>query len=261
MNQRYCLLVNSCDAYADCWRPFFTLLSKFWQPYDHAIYLNTETQDFTFPGLTIHSPRVGLAAARDLGWSDRLIRCLDLVPYDFILYLQEDFFIKDQVDVGMVDSFAELMARDGISHIGMFRGRRPAHRSQYKYLDEIEQRANFRITAQAGLWRVSALRSYLRRHESVWDLEHYGTRRAWRRPDSFFQVSEAYDAEFGKPIFPYRPTGVVHGRWARPVVEELFAANDIVVDYSQRGFYDRDNDDWRRAPLVSRALTRLRSIP
>lgn len=260
MNQSYCVLVSSCDAYADCWMPFFTLFAKYWQPYQHEIFLNTETRPFAFPNLDIRCPRVGLTARGDLAWSDRLMRCLDVIPYDIVLYVQEDYFINDAVDVAMIDRLVELMERDGIHHISLMRGRRRGSTSQYEFLDEIDRRADYRVSAQAGLWRVPTLKSYLRRHENVWELEWYGTRRAWRRPDSFYYVNRDYEAKFGKSVLPYRPTGVVHGRWARPVVEDLFAANEISIDYSRRGFYDRDDDDWGRKPLLTRAIRRLRSI-
>ncbi len=261
LSSSYCLVVSSCDAYDDCWTPFFTLLAKYWQPFEHSIYLNTETQAFTFPHLDIRCPRVELSAGRKLAWSDRLLRCLDRIPYDIVLYLQEDYFINDTVDVAMIDRLARLMQRDRISHISLVRGRRPGTPSQYEFIDQIDRRAQYRISAQAGLWRLSALKSYLRRHESVWELEWYGTRRAWRKPDSFFYVNQDYEAAIGKRVLPYRPTGVVHGRWVREVVEDLFASNDIDVDYERRGFYDRDHDVWTRKPLLIRAARRIRSIP
>ncbi len=45
------LLVNSCDAYADLWQPFFTLLKRYFVPLPAEILLNTETKDFAFDGL------------------------------------------------------------------------------------------------------------------------------------------------------------------------------------------------------------------
>src|SRR5947207_14477378 len=94
VNQSYCLLVSSCDAYSDCWSPFFTLLARYWQPHTYSIYLNTETRGFEFPNLEIHCPRVGLTNSRELTWSERLLRCLEAIPYEIVLYLQEDYFIK-----------------------------------------------------------------------------------------------------------------------------------------------------------------------
>jgi hypothetical protein len=254
----YCLLVNSCDAYSDCWTPFFTLLARYWQPCDVPIYLNTETKAFAFPCLDIRCPRVGLEANCELAWSERLLRSLAHIPHQIVLYLQEDYFLYDDVDVAMVERLVTLMEQDDISHVNLMR-RDQGERSGYQFLNHIPRRAEYRISAQAGLWRTRALRSYLRRHETVWEFEWYGTRRAWRRPDSFYYVNRAYDERRGDFVLPYRP-GVVQGRWVRDDVEELFAAHGICVDYSGRGFHDPSNDNWRRKPRVIRATRRLRSI-
>jgi hypothetical protein len=268
--QKLTLVVSSCDAYEDCWLPFFKLLSTYWQAPVPPIYLNTETRGFSFPGLEIQCPRVQLEAGQELDWSDRLMRTLDHVPTEIVLYMQEDYFVNGPVDVPMLNRFVALMQRDGISHVSLKRANRTGAPSQYEFLDRIDQRTEYRISAQAGLWRVSSLRSYLRRHETVWELEWYGSRRAWRRPDSFYFVNADYDAASGRlgdhasgrrGVVPYWPTGVVHGRWVPEVVVDLFAAHDIEVDYERRGFYDHDQDDWKPPPRLTRALRRLRSIP
>lgn len=255
------MLVSSCDAYEDCWLPFFTLLVDYWPSFDLPIYLNTETKAYSFPGLDIRCPRPELAAGRRLGWGDRLMRCLDSIDGDIVLYMQEDFFLKDEADVETIDRLVELMRRDHISHVSLVRGRRPGTPSRYEFLDHIGQRADYRISAQAGLWQIPVFRSYLRRHETVWELEWYGSRRARRRRDTLFQISPRYEEASGRErVLPYRATGVVHGKWVRPVVEELFAAHGVKVDYSQRGFLDHDNDDWRPPPRLKRAVRRLRSF-
>lgn len=264
MSQPYCLLVSSCDAYSDCWPPFFALLAKYWRPCTREIYLNTETRAFAFPDLDIHCARVGVGASRNLTWSECLLRCLDRLPYEIVLYLQEDYFIKDAVDVAMIDSLVDLMMGEDISHISLGRGTflKPGVKSPHPFLSHIGQSAEYRITTQAGLWKVPALRSYLRRHESAWEFEAYGTKRAQRRRDTFLYVNEEYRELYGRNAIPYDPTGVVHGRWARDVVEDLFAHHGIDVDYAGRGFYDaQDDDDWNRRPLITRAMRRLRSIP
>lgn len=259
-NASYCLLVSSCDAYADSWPPFFTLLARFWPLPIPTIYLNTETQAFAFPGLDIHCPRVGLEAGHELAWGERLLACLARIPYEIVLYVQEDYFINDTVDVEMVGELVRLMERERTSHISLMPIARPGTRSEHRFLTEMDQRAEYRIAAQAGLWRRASLISYLRRHETVWEFEWYGTRRARRRRDSFFYVNEEYERARGARVIPYWPTGIQHGRWVREVVEDLFAAHDIRVDYASRGFYDPEDDTWGRRPLLVRAIRRLRSI-
>ncbi|MBR2668842.1 MAG: hypothetical protein IKE36_03490, partial [Solobacterium sp.] len=68
------LLVNSCDAYEDCWIPFFTLLKKYWNPH-MPIYLNTETKSWSFEGLDIRTLQLYRKEDKP-EWSERLIRTL-----------------------------------------------------------------------------------------------------------------------------------------------------------------------------------------
>jgi hypothetical protein len=260
MGVPFAVLVSSCDAYEDCWEPFFTLLTTYWRPFEPVVYLNTETKAFSFAGLDIRCPRVEATADRGLAWSDRLMRCLDCIPEEIVLYMQEDYFVKEDVDVEMINELVEVMQTDRLSHISLVQSRRRGIASNYEFLDRIQQRDDYRICAQAGLWRVPVLKSYLRRHESVWELEWYGSRRARRRPDSFFFVNQHYEQVHGRRVIPYRATGIVHGRWARPVVEDLFARHGIEVDFSRRGFLDADGDARSAPPLLTRAVRRLRSL-
>lgn len=258
----YCVLVSSCDAYADCWPPFFKLMAEYWRPASEAIYLNTETSTFTFPGLNIRPLRPELELGRSLHWSERLIWCLEQIPHEVVLYLQEDYFINDVVDVEMIDRLAAQMLTEEISHIGLWRGSslEPGPRVPQKFLREIPQRAEWRISAQAGLWKKSALKSYLRRHENVWEFEWYGTRRAWRKRDKFLYVGDEYRQTHGRTVIPYVPTGVVRGRWIRDVVVDLFAAHQIDVDYDVRGFADEYPAVQEPTSRVKKAFRRLRSI-
>lgn len=258
----YCLLVSSCDAYADCWLPFFTLLATYWRPCDCEIYLNTETRSFSHPALDIHCPRVGLAASHELTWSERLLRCLDTIPYETVLYLQEDYFIKDTVDVTLIESFAQLMRQEHISHISLERGTAitPGDKTPYRFLSLMHKSAAYRISTQAGLWKVSALRSNLRRHETVWEFEEYGTKRARRNHEIFLFLNEEYQKLHDQKPIAYDPTGVVQGQWARNVVEELFAAHNIDVDYAARGFYNPHTGPNGHRTLRTRARKKLRSI-
>jgi hypothetical protein len=71
--------------------------------------------------------------------------------------------------------------------------------------------------------------------ETPWQVEKFGTWRSWHRPDRYLCPSRAHFAE--NPIMPYVGTGGIHrGKWL-PYVRELFAENNLDVDFSKRGFY------------------------
>jgi len=257
---QYCVLVNSCDSYADCWGPFFTLFAHYWPRRVPRIYLNTETLSYSYPGLDIIP--LGVASHAGLAWSARVMGCLDRIPEPVVLYMQEDYFLKAPVDVPFVERCVADMLAHAVTHVSLHPSAcwSPSEASSLPHLSVVPRRAQYRISTQAGLWLRPALRSYMRKHENVWELEWYGTRRAWRRRDTFLHVNPDYITANGNDPVPYDPTGIGHGRWARDVVEELFAEHDIPVDFSRRGFYKEEGGDRRRPPRPYRALRRLRSI-
>ena len=86
---RVTLLVNSCDAYADLWQPFFTLLKRYFVPLPAEILLNTETKDFAFDGLNL---RCVHSTAPTYG--ERMTDALREVKTEYTLLLLDDFFLS-----------------------------------------------------------------------------------------------------------------------------------------------------------------------
>jgi hypothetical protein len=189
------------------------------------------------------------------------MRCLDRIDTEFILYLQEDFFLNAPVDGARIAAFVELMSSHKLDCVRIMEcgGAGPWTPSQYPDLWEVDQRAKYRIALQAGLWRRTMMRSHLRRHESPWQFEIFGSRRLWRSTDRILCVNRDLYSGPGKEIFPYEPTGVVGGKWKREAVVDLFDRHRIAVDYGTRGFYD-PNAPARKRPLWKRAFDRARSL-
>ena len=44
-NSQYAVVVSSCDAYSDAWKPFFKLFFKYWSDCPFPIYLVTNTRE------------------------------------------------------------------------------------------------------------------------------------------------------------------------------------------------------------------------
>src|SRR5437899_7727180 len=103
--------------------------------------------------------------ARRLTWSECLARALSEIKTPLVLYMQEDYFLERPVDMPLILDLVEIMRADpGIKHIGLthFGSEGPSQPTKDPRLWEISQRARYRISAQAALWRVETLRSYLR---------------------------------------------------------------------------------------------------
>jgi hypothetical protein len=263
MDSLYTILVNSTDSFDDCWYPFFKLFAKYWGGGKPKIVLNTETKNFSYSGLDIICSKVGGSKPmQQLAWGECLIRCLNQIGTDIILYVQDDYFLNGSVDVEQINAFVKLMVEEQYSHISLvtFSNGGPWQPTKYPLLWEVDQKAPYRISLQAGLWRKDRLRFYVRSHETPWRFEVWGSKRAHRIKDSFLCVShDVFDNRL-RQIIPYEPTGIVEGKWNRKAVCRLFLENGIDVDFSKRGFYDPGQYIRRKDPIATRVISRLRSI-
>jgi hypothetical protein len=256
------VLVNTSDSFDDCWDPFFKLFKRFWPDCAYPIVLNTELKSYRREGIELRCARVAEGASRRLSWSECLARCLDGIATPYVLYLQEDFFLEAPVQAAFIETFlAEMRAgRADVIRLMECGGSGPWRPTDNPLLWQVEQRAVYRIALQAALWRKSTLRRHLRMHESPWQLEVFGSARARRVKNRVLCVDRDRFHGPGKEIWPYTPTGVVKGQWERDVVEPLFARHGIDVDFSRRGFYDRNAEPGRKRPLIERMFDRVRSL-
>lgn len=234
----FSVFINTSDGFQDCWEPFFTLFEKNWPGCQAPIYLNTENTLWTRDGVDIHCTRVQSGHSQRLTWSACLLAGLEQVKTPLVLYFQEDYFIDHPVRADVIQAAADyMMTHPEVKHIGLTRHGSfgPFAPAEVDWLQTIGQRARYRISTQAGLWRVETLRSYLRAEENGWMFEIYGTWRARRQPQTF--LCAKFDEEHGGPAIDYLHTGIVKGKWLNGI-QEVFDQNKIDIDYSKRGFYE-----------------------
>jgi hypothetical protein len=237
MKNKYSILVNTSDGFEDCWMPFFTLLEKYWPENNAPIYLNTEKKIWKHPRLDIRSTAVQGNSKNRLTWSECLLKALDQIETPFVLYFQEDYFIHQKVRHDVIESASEFMfSRPEVKHIALTRhgSNGPYESYDVDWLMKIRQKAKYRISTQAGIWRVETLKSYLRNEENGWMFEIYGTWRAHQIEECFLCVKYG-DIENG-PAIDYLHTGIIKGKWLQSI-QEVFDLNGITVDYNKRGFY------------------------
>jgi len=173
------------------------------------------------------------------------------------MYLQEDYFLNGPVDQVFVAQCVDVMVEHNIPHIRLMEvDTRARYRKSglHPLLWQIDQRANYRVSLQAGLWSIAALKELLRSGESAWTFERRGSVRAISKPDVFLCQSLEHFNQQGRYPIPYQPTGIVRGRWYAPAVVDLFAANGISVDYAKRGFHRESLQ--RKMVIPARAMLR-----
>jgi hypothetical protein len=266
MNQNFAVFVNSTDSYSDCWEPLFKLFKKFWGDYQGKIYLNTEEKDYSYPGLTIIPTKVAKFKDKNLlTWSECLLYAFDQIEEDVILYIQEDYFLKDHVNHEKMSELVDLVLKHQITYLNISDS---GNHGPFKpsvineNIWEVDQNDKYRISTQASLWNVKKMRGYVRKHENPWHFEYYGNIRARRRKDLFYAVNRENYNRHKNPIFPYDATGIVARKWMKEVVLDLFQENNIEMDFEKRGFYDPAKDAKRfvKKPLFERTVSTIKSL-
>lgn len=238
MRNNFSILVNTCDAFEDCWEPFFKLFSKFWPDYRQKIYLNTETKDYHYNDLEIISTKIATFYDKsNLTWSECLLKAFDIIDTDIFLLFFEDNFLVDFVKQDLIEKLVDIMLSEDITYIGLGGNQPPFHETAYELLVMVDQKANYRINTSPSLWNIKKMRKYIRKHENPWQFEIYGTRRAHLIKDKIYSINPKF-CNPEKAILPFIE-GMRKGKWVEEEVVDLFRRNSIEIDLSKRGFYDR----------------------
>jgi len=226
------ILVSSCDAFFDAWRPFHAFFDKFWTDCPLEIFLLTN--ELEIRSLSFASIAVG----PDGGWSTNLLRALEQISHPYLLYFQEDYFLTAPVKIGqLARDFAEAM-EDGADSL-CFRARSepdPGFKPLNDRFGVVPLNSDGRTRCQVTLWKKSALQEILRPGETAWNFEARGSART--------QVMQilSYRRRENTPI-PYLMSAISRGFWM-PEAIALCHAHRVTIDPLFRPIYSPRS--WRR---------------
>lgn len=167
------IIVSSCDAFFDAWKPFAEFFARFWGDCPLEIFLLTNR-------LAVRSQKIQpLALGEDQGWSSNLLAALEQVPHAYVLYFQEDYFLTGFVrQEQLAEDFGYVMESKADSlcfraRTGFEEGFRPLN----DRFGSVPLSSDGRARCQVTLWKKSALQSILRAGETAWDFEARGSAR------------------------------------------------------------------------------------
>ena len=147
------IVVASCDAYSDCWKPMAELWKKFFLDGCHWKLYGTSNS------LTWPSPFSTIQVGPDQQWCANLSRALEKIGDPFCLLLQEDFLPCDRPDWDYLNTCLGAMSSD--TELGCIRvmpcpGADAADPSMISGVGLIGRDQRYRISAQSAIWRVSS---------------------------------------------------------------------------------------------------------
>lgn len=230
------LLVSSCDLYKDAWNPFFRLLEANWKNCPKKIYLVTESEeykDYTFDVKCIHSSSPV--------WANRIIDALKQIDEEYIWFFLEDFFLEETVNEEIINSAVSTITTS--PDIGVIKFIPNISENWYDknqvisdYFSVIPENYKARSNLMTALYKKDYFLKLLRKNETPWDFEKFGTYRSRRYNEKVLVQNNDK-----KLAFPYNYQikygyGISAKRWLKNN-KQLFEKYGIEVDFENLGWY------------------------
>ena len=202
------VVVSSCDQFRDAWAPFFYFFARRWPDCPYPVFLVTNHGTYRDPLVCC------LPVGRDLGWADNLLIALDRIGASHIVYLQEDYFFTRPVHTAHLREDIAFMQQCHASYLGLYPVPMPDEPvfDGHPRIGRLAAEAKMRVSLQAAVWDVAALRSMMRRRETGWDIEKFGSDRS---RDRLFLRMNSFDTT---PL-DYFFTAIKRGVWEPGAVE------------------------------------------
>ena len=236
------IVVCSCDKYDDLWYPYFEIFKHQWPDCRYPIILNTESKSYSHEGLTIKCLQLYKPEeAANVPWSDRMIETLKYVDTEYVLITLDDHFLISPVDSKKFEEAFELIKLHKRISALSFIAFVPKDKKTKWYGNFGRWGMNdyFRINLDTAIWRKKALLRNLKPGENAWEFELNATERALWDFTEYYRYKQGAEPILDISFHLRRGYGLIRGKWCwrNP---ELFAQFNIPMDFSLRGYMDKD---------------------
>lgn len=88
------ILVVSCDKNTDIFQPFYHCMEKYWKNHPEIVYATENVQNPYYKTVSFDIPLEN--------WTKRIRKTLDCIDDDKILFMVDDCFVRDYVDIDRI---------------------------------------------------------------------------------------------------------------------------------------------------------------
>lgn len=211
-NKDLSLLVHTCDSYDSFWRPMFFSLDFYWDYDSFPVYFANEEKKLEesiikrgdndiegykyTPDSRINQILTGKTDRN--GFSDRFISAIEKIPSKWIIYIQEDMWIRSKLDKKLLEdlvNFAEAEEADSIKiHSKLFywdeyRLEPTDHFIQGQRVLKYSEGNNYLLSHAATIWRKDYILKYQTPGEDPWKNEIEGSKRMSQDPHNHYHYN------------------------------------------------------------------------
>lgn len=237
-------LIPSCDKYSDLWKPFFSLFWRYWQSDLFPVFLGAN--NLRYADDRVKTIRVG----NDQGWSDGLLKMLEVIDTRYVILMLDDFFLRSVVNGNQIlQCIRATVDMDG-HMLRLVPRPRPDHPvSDFSFIGSIGNASPYRVSTQGAIWKKKTLQNLLDRNESIWEFEINGTERSREIQNGFYSV--------WKPVLTYHHHVIERGKWFRREARK-FGSMNIGCDFNARPtMSEKETYFWYIKKLISYPQNRI----
>lgn len=218
------LVIMSCDAYEDLWDVFFTLKDKYWSCCPYKTYLITETKDSKY------CETIKVQGT----WTERLRKALEIIDTEYVIFMMDDFFIREYVDQERIDKIFNHFKND----IATFDFEKSFDtRTQNDEVLGFKLRFNkdsYLNNCQPSIHNRSKFIERLQENLNPWEWET----KTLDSPYKFYINCDEWIIDIGHRRNP-EGFGITRGKWAKECIEFLNKEN-IKVDFEKGAYLMED---------------------
>jgi hypothetical protein len=162
----------------------------------------------------------------DPGWARGLLISLERIQTPYLIYAQEDYWIKSPVNTDNIRSYAGLLADDRADYIRLRPSPGPDHPLPGDTrLGVISPNAHYRASLQMALWRKPVLQALIVPTESAWRFEVAASARSACYGPRFLCVTSVADG------VDHLISAVVSGEWTQ-AAKDYIRREGLAIDFA-----------------------------
>jgi len=177
MENKISILVHTCDSYKFLWKGFVHYWKQYWVDKSIVKYFCNEEKDVNFDGFLNIKTGKG-------EWSDRLEIALNLIQTEYVLYVQEDMWLKKSLPKNLLRKLLNIMEERDILCIRIFpKNKLCSYEFETPPLRKMSRNSLYLLNHQISIWNREFFLTCLEKHETPWVNEKEGTKRLRDRPE------------------------------------------------------------------------------
>jgi len=211
------ILVSSCDAFRDCWAPMVFSIKKNWPDCPFPIYIISNYEEMVDDYVTF------LKVGEDLAFASNLKNALKMIDYEYIIYLQDDYFIDNAVHTVSIENHIKHCIDNNIDLLKI--DNYTVLRDNLRIKDSIYCKntidVKYSLDTSAAIWKKTTLENILVDGFTGWDFERKIM--SYLRQKGIKINSEIIHSSFypQQGIKYVKYTAICRGRWSQNGVRFL----------------------------------------